>query len=67
MATYEVEERGDGSVDRVLKDRRAFAYDLVDIDHALSLIESDHRRSRSQLSIQILHADGRTEVLSRIP
>ena len=59
MATYDIEMRGDGTVDRVLKDRRGFVYDLRDVDEAVGRIREDLRRTKgSEVSVFLVEPDG---------
>lgn len=59
MIRYEVDVRANGTVERVTKDRRAFAYDLRDVDEAVAQIRGDRRRKSGEaIEVIVIEPDG---------
>lgn len=59
MIQYEVDVWANGTVERVTKDRRAFAYDLRDVDEAVGQIRGDRRRKQGEaFEVTVVEPDG---------
>lgn len=52
-----IDLKADGSVDKVMRDRRAFAYDLDDEQEAIMRIRRDRRYTKGD-RIDVVEADG---------